>query len=205
MLSRKSTVRDVDLPARQMTEMDFVIILRWKNAKHKIPNFVAQNVLVDLNTIQLRGGCSSFHFLHFIYLFLSFSFYRAIHFSHSMSSSPLLYGPKLPIDSGDLVFFTFYVDTRMTLLAYSLLSRFSEIVDCRLVLLCFMSKSHLGVNAYDICLSGSGLPHPIWFFLDPSICLQISRCYYFSLLCSTLLYSYKGTTFSLFMFWLKCV
>ena len=106
MLSRKSTVRDVDLLARQMTELDFVIIIRWKNAKHKIPNFVAQNVLVDLNTIQLRGGCSSFHFVHLIYLFLSFWFLSSYTFFslpclHPLSRSALSYG------SGDLVFFTF--------------------------------------------------------------------------------------------------
>ena len=48
-----------------------------------------------------------------------------------------------------------------------------------------MFKNHLWVSTYDNCLSGSGLSHSVWCFLTPSICLQISRCLYFFLLCST--------------------
>ena len=68
-----------------------------------------------------------------------------------------------------------YVSLRVLIVGYVLW-------DCELYtgFLCFMSKSHLRVSTYDNCLSGSGLPHSIWCFLDPSICLQISRCHFFS-------------------------
>ena len=45
----------------------------------------------------------------------------------------------------------------------------------------------------------SGLPHSIWCFLALSICLQISRCSYFFLLCSTPLCT--CTTFSIAILW----
>ena len=44
------------------------------------------------------------------------------------------------------------------------------------------------MSTYYIYLSGSGLPHSILCFLDPSICLQISRCYYY-FFCCVLLHS----------------
>ena len=73
----------------------------------------------------------------------------------------------------------YYLDPCMSLLESSLLSRFSGIVNCRLFFLCFMSRIHLWVSTY-ICRSWSVLPHSICsFFLDPSICLQISRFFIF--------------------------
>ena len=42
-----------------------------------------------------------------------------------------------------------------------------------------MFKNHLWVSTYDICLSGPGLPHSKWCFIDPPIVLQNSRYHYF--------------------------
>ena len=76
-------------------------------------------------------------------------------------------------------YFLWRLNPCMSLLGLSLLSRFSGIMNCRLVCLCFMSKSHIWVSTYFICHSESGLPHWIWCFLYLSICSQISRCHYF--------------------------
>ena len=119
--------------------------------------------------------------------------------SPPLQPSPMV--PMLPIYSGDLLFLYFpcRLDPCTSLLGSSLLSRFSGVVNCRLVFLCFMSKSHLWVSTYDLYLSGSGLPRSIWCFLDPFICLKISIRPYFFLLCSTPVC--KCTTFSLSILW----
>ena len=96
-------------------------------------------------------------------------------FSAFFSSSLLLFYPFLwPLHSQFtqeiLSFSPSYLDPCVSLLGSSLLSRISGVVDCRLFfvcLFCFMSKSHLWVNIYDIC--HSGLPHSVYFFnLDSS-------------------------------------
>ena len=67
-----------------------------------------------------------------------------------------------------------------------LLSKISGDVNYRLVFLCFILKRHLWESTNCICLSRTGLPHSLWCFLDPSICLQISRCHFFFYLCVVL-------------------
>ena len=74
----------------------------------------------------------------------------------------------------------------MSFIGSAFLSRFSDIVNCRLFFLCFMSKNHLWVSTYNIWLSESGFPHSIWCFLAPFTSVKFSRCHYF-LLCSSLL------------------
>ena len=134
-------------------------------------------------------------FLLEIYIFLN-----AFHFL----SPPLLFSPIIPMlpnYTGNLIFFYFpcCLYPCMSLLVSSLLSRFSEIVICRFIFLCFMSKSHLWGSIYCICLSRSWLHHSIWCFLDPCICLQISRCHYFFTLCRNPLC--KHITSSLSILW----
>jgi hypothetical protein len=47
-------------------------------------------------------------------------------------------------------------------------------VGCILGILYFFANIHLSVSTYHACPFGSGLCHPGWYFLDPSICLRIS-------------------------------
>ena len=121
-----------------------------------------------------------------VYLLNFYYFHWAIYFSllpiflfSRLLPSPMV--PMLPISLEDLVFFYFScrLDRCMSLLGSSLLYNFSGIVICGLFSLCFMYKSHLWVSTYDICFSGSGLPHSIWCFIHLSICPQISRWHYF--------------------------
>ena len=67
-----------------------------------------------------------------------------------------------------------YVSLRVLIVFYIL-----GVVNCRLFsFCCFISKSHLWVSTYDICLSSSRLPSSVSCFLDTSICTQISKCHY---------------------------
>ena len=64
-----------------------------------------------------------------------------------------------------------------------------------------ISNIHLRVSTYCASLSGSGLPHSGFFFLVPSICLQVSRCHCILPLSSIPLC--KCTTLSLSILWLR--
>ena len=114
-------------------------------------------------------------FLIELYIFLCFP-------PFTLPFYPLPLSPCSQFTHMILFFSTFHVDPHMSLLGSSLLSRSSGIVNCRLFFfICFMSKSHLCLNTYDIYLSGSGLPHSIWCFLDLSIGPQISRLFFHSI------------------------
>jgi hypothetical protein len=64
--------------------------------------------------------------------------------------------------------------TQAPSLVPSLLFRFLECVDYRMVILYFMAKIHLQVSTYHACPFRSRLPHSGWYFLVPPICLQNS-------------------------------
>ena len=65
----------------------------------------------------------------------------------------------------------------------------------RLTTFCFIASINIWVSPYHVYISRSGLPHSVLVFLVPSICMQISWCRCFFLLCSIPLC--KCITFSL--------
>ena len=88
-----------------------------------------------------------FYFIYFIFFLFIIELYIFLH-SPPYLSPTLLPTPMvsmLSIYSEDLVFFYFScrLDPRMSVLGPSLLSRFCEIMNCRLLFLFFMSKTHL--------------------------------------------------------------
>ena len=136
-------------------------------------------------------------------LFFTFYFFYCVcyvrHFSLllSLPPSPFLLSPLTPtllMYPGDLVFFFLYLNSYMSLLWSSLFlgSLGLCIVDCFLFALC-LTATYEWAHMIFIFLSLGYLTQYV-FFLDPSICLQISRCHYFVLLRSTPLC--KCTTFS---------
>ena len=115
--------------------------------------------------------CNFLIFLIELYVFL--------HCPPFLSSSPFSSSPHPPhsLKTSFLYLLPMFIRFMCFSLRVLLLSRFSGIVNCKLVSLCSMSKSHLWVSTYYIFLSGSGLLYSVWCFLDPSIWLQISSCH----------------------------
>ena len=94
-------------------------------------------------------------------------------------------------------------DPWMSLVVSFLLSIFSGIVNCKMFVLCFISRSHLGVSTYYICLSGSGLTHSFMMFFRSSNLPINFRIHYFYPLCSTPLCKYTIISLSILQ-WRGC-
>lgn len=93
-------------------------------------------------------------FLIFYYLLflLSNTFFSVSLSSSPLTFSPLLWTPCSQFNQKILSFSPSCGDPCMSLLGSSVSSRFSGVVECRLVFVCFTSKSHLWLTTYYICL-----------------------------------------------------
>ena len=118
-------------------------------------------------------------------------------FSASFSSSlllfyPFLWPPHSQFSQEILSFSPSYLDPCVSLLGSSLLSRLSGVVNVGwFFFTLYLEATYEWVH----CLSGSGLPHSIWFFFSRSIHLPANfKMSLFFTVCSTLC---KCTTFSL--------
>jgi hypothetical protein len=71
------------------------------------------------------------------------------------------------------ILFPFLRRTEASTLRVSFFFRFMWALSCILGIPSFGANIHLSVSAYHTYLV-TGLPHPGWYFLIPSICLRIS-------------------------------